>query len=84
MGAPKKSQEMCNYVVMKATNVHQVKVNEHDGSEWNKRSRSFSGLLHRVSTFAISFNFIHYSSNKAFLKCKIFLLIYAMYNVMIC
>jgi len=33
------------------TNVHQVKVNEHDESEWNTRSHSFSGLLHKVNTF---------------------------------
>jgi len=48
------------------TKVHQVKVNEHDGSEWNTGSRSFSGLLHRVSSFASSFNFVYYSSNKLF------------------
>jgi len=29
-GGAKKSQEMFNYVVVKVTNVHQVKVNEHD------------------------------------------------------
>jgi len=46
------------------TNVHQVKANEHDESEWNTRSRSFSGLLHRVNTFVISFNFVYCSSNK--------------------
>ena len=28
--------------------------------------RGFSGSLHRVDTFAISFNFIYYSSNKLF------------------
>jgi len=55
-GAPKKSQEMYNYVVLKVTNVHQVKMN--DESEWNKRSRSFSDLLHRVNTFVINFNFV--------------------------
>jgi len=54
------------YVVLKVTKVHQVKVNEHDGSEWNTGSRSFSGLLHRVSSFASSFNFVYYSSNKLF------------------
>jgi len=32
---------MYNHVVLKVTNVHQVKANEHDGSEWNTRSRSF-------------------------------------------
>jgi len=32
---------MYNYVLVKVTNVHQVKVNEHDESEWNTRSRSF-------------------------------------------
>jgi len=57
---------MYNYVVLKVTNVHQVKVNEHGESEWNTRSRSFSGLLHRVTTFVINLNFIYYSSNKLF------------------
>jgi len=57
---------MYNYVILKATNVHQVKVNEHDESEWNTCSGSFSGLLHRVNTFVISFNFIYYSTNKLF------------------
>jgi len=49
------------------TNVHQVKVNEHhDESEWNTRSRSFSGLLHSVNTFASNLNFLYYSSHKLF------------------
>jgi len=48
---------MFNYVVMKVTN---VKVNEHGESEWNTGSPSFSGLLHRVNTFVIHFNFIQY------------------------
>jgi len=34
-------------------NVHQVKVNEHDESEWNTHSRSISGLLHRANTFVL-------------------------------
>jgi len=53
-------------VVLKVTNDHQVKVNEHDESEWNTRSRNFSGLLHRVNTFGINFNFIYFSGNKLF------------------
>jgi len=57
---------MFNYVVLKVTNVHQVKVNEHDESEWNTRSHSFLGLLHTVNTFVIHFNFIYYSSNQIF------------------
>ena len=57
---PKKSQERFNYVVVKVTNVQQVKVNEHDESEWSTRSRSFSALLHRVNIFVINFNFIQY------------------------
>jgi len=40
------------------TNVHQVQVNDHDESEWNTRSRSLSGLLHSVNTFAINLNFL--------------------------
>jgi len=48
------------------TNVHQVKVNDHDESEWNTRSRSFSGLLHSVNTFAINLNFLYYLFNKLF------------------
>jgi len=57
---------MYNYVVLKVTNVHQVKVNEHDESERNTRSRSFSGLLHRINTFVINFDFIYNSSNQLF------------------
>jgi len=30
------------------------------------RSRCFSGLLHRVNTFVINFNFIYYSAKKLF------------------
>jgi len=48
---------------MKLMNVHQVKVNEYDKSERNTHSRSFPGLLHRVNTFVINFNFMYYSSN---------------------
>jgi len=65
-GRQKTTQEMFNYVVLKVTNVHQVKVNEHDESEWNTRSHSFLGLLHTVNTFVIHFNFIYYSSNQIF------------------
>jgi len=65
-GTPKRSQEIYNYVVLKVRNVYQVKVNEHDESEWNTRSRSLSSLLHRVNTFVINFNFIYYSSNQLF------------------
>jgi len=57
---------MYKYVVLKVTNIHQVKVNELDESEWNTRSSNFSGLLHRVNTFAINLNFLYYSSNKLF------------------
>jgi len=57
---------MYRYVVLKVTNVHQAKVNKHDESEWNTRSRSYSGLLHRVNTFAINFNYVYYSSKKLF------------------
>jgi len=39
------------------TNGPPSKVNEHDESEWNTRSRGFSGLLHRVNTFVIKFQF---------------------------
>jgi len=46
---------------MKLTNIHQVKVNEHDESEWNTRPRSFSGLLHRVNTFANIIHLINFS-----------------------
>jgi len=49
---------MYNYLVLKVTDIHQVKVHEHGESEWNTRSRSFSGLLHRVNTIVIKFNFI--------------------------
>ena len=73
---------MYNYVVLKVTNVHQVKVNEHGESEWNTRSRSFSGLLHRsILSLLISISYIIHLIN--FSKVQIFLLIYAMYNVMI-
>jgi len=48
-------------VVLKVTNVRQVKVNEHYESEWNTRSCSFSGLLYGVNTFVIIFNFIYYN-----------------------
>jgi len=48
------------------TNGPPSKVNEHDESEWNTSSRSFSGLLRRVNTFVINFNFIYYSGNKLF------------------
>ena len=57
-GARQKSREIYNSVILKVTNVHQVKVNEHGESEWNTRSRSFSGLLNRVNTFLINFKFI--------------------------
>ena len=53
MGA-KKSQEIYNYVDLKVTSVHLVKVKEHDESEWNRRSRSFSGLPRRVNNFVVS------------------------------
>jgi len=33
-------------------------VNGHDENEWNTRSRSFSGFLHRVNTFVVNCNFI--------------------------
>ena len=39
-------------------------MNEYDERAWNTRSRSFLGLLHRVNTFVINFNFIYYSSCK--------------------
>jgi len=71
---------MYNYVVLKVKNVHQAKVKEHE-RELRTRSHSFSGLLHGVNTFFMNFKFIYYSS-KTFLKCKVFLLIYAMYNLM--
>ena len=62
----KKRQEIYNCVVLKVTNVHQVKMNEHDERELNTRSHSFSDLVHRVNTFVIHFNFINYSSNELF------------------
>jgi len=54
-----------NCVVQKVTNVHQVKVNEHDESEWNTRCRSledigtalFQVCSRRVNIFRIDFNF---------------------------
>jgi len=61
---------MYNHVVQKVTNVHQVKVNEYDESEWNTRSHSVSCFLHRVNAFVINFNFIYYSSNKLFWSTK--------------
>ena len=65
-GSAKKSHEIFNYVVLKVTNVHQVKVNDHDESEWYTRSSSVCGLLHRVNIFVINFNFIYFSPNKLF------------------
>jgi len=41
-----------------------VKLNEYDESEWNTRSRSFSGLPHRVNTFVSNFNLKYYSANQ--------------------
>jgi len=54
-GAPKNKQ--CNCVVLKVANVQHVTVDEHDESELNSRSHSFSGLLHRCPYFSYLFQF---------------------------
>jgi len=65
-GHQKRAKKCTIMWFLKVTNVHQVKVNEYDESERNTRSHSFSGLLYRVNTFVINFNFIYYSSNQLF------------------
>jgi len=54
-GSQKNKQYNC--VVLKVANVQQVTVNEHDECEWNSRSHSFSGLLHRCPYFSYLFQF---------------------------